>query len=127
MYSNDGLIEDLIDLVVFALHERRDDELLPVLNQAFQTLFLRLLVAHAGHQDLHVAVRALKRSLERFDGDTRQLAREIGGDFGTSFTEQSENRFCGSRKGEKGKLSSLSLKMEIKSSDRERSQVCRFV
>ena len=85
MYGDNGLVEDLIDLVVLVLHEMRDDELLPVLDQAFQTLFFRLLVVHAGHQDLHVAVRALQRSLERFDRNARQLAREIGGDFGSAF------------------------------------------
>ena len=37
------------------------------------------------YQDLHVAVRALQRSLERFDRNARQLAREIGGDFGAAF------------------------------------------
>ena len=92
------MVEDLVDLVVFVLHERRDDELLPVLNQAFQTRLLRLLVIHAGHQNLHIAVRALQRSLERFDGDARQLAREISGDLGASFAQQSENRFYSSEK-----------------------------
>ena len=72
--GDDRLIEDLVDFVVLVFHQRRHNELLPVLNQTLQTLFFRLLVIHPRDDNLHVAVSALQRSLERFDGNARQFA-----------------------------------------------------